>query len=307
MKHLLFYIFVGAFIVLLGACGTQTNNGDEDSLQVFCADSIKNPVTSVVYKDSINGPMGVEARIENGQVYVTINADKMVDLFGFVPQMPDATSMVHNLDTTIVSLHISDIGQDYNPVLCMLRADGKVQILRIFDAISEEGMMFASFPLPGLENVVAFKEQGFEDYVGIVACDWNGDEKEVPYNPVPLRRYTYYESDKSHTLTLTGDWKIIYNLVTKKDGMPVKDEQFIGEYTSSFIGGEIDQQSINYIMHCQSDALAEDSSIKPYTDEGTFSSNLDVLGKKLIISVQKGKTIQLTANKEVPFNTSFPE
>ncbi|MBP5361314.1 MAG: hypothetical protein J6129_07565, partial [Bacteroidaceae bacterium] len=184
MKHIFLTI---VFAALVCSCGGKTNATGDGA-------AVVNNITKASYNIGEKDDSGITAKVKNGKVLVSVDADK----FATTPfagsmdyRLVEETYEVQNTDAPIVSIYIGDIGQDYNPVLCMLRDDGKVQISSLFDGISRLGFFQASYPLPNLNNIVAFKAKTFEDYVGIAAVDGDGMEIEIPYNPAGLQEYIY--------------------------------------------------------------------------------------------------------------------
>ena len=231
--------------------------------------------TFITYTPEPGQHYGISAEIKSGKVYVTVKPDefeKAPFAGGMDYRLNETTYEVQNTDTPIVSIHIGDIGQDYNPVLCMQREDGKVQIASIFDGISRLGFFQASYPLPNLNNIVAFKSKNFEDHVGIVAIDGDGLESEVPYNPAGLSQYIYTKADGTQLrLTFTPDWKFIcQHFITGDDGGVKEIKEYVGEYILAYINDEVDNQEIGYTIHTLANVLADDNAPKPYKSKGTF-------------------------------------
>lgn len=307
MKTLRFLLPMIA-VVMLASCGAQNDKKDAtaDSTAVVKRIEIPNPVTEVKYYDTDSTELGISARIENGKVYVTTIYDKVMGLRMGEFRLPDATNEVKNLEYPVVSLFIGDIGQDYNPVLCMIREDGKLQILDIFSAVFFTGDMFASYPLDGFDDIIECKPANFEDYRGILAVDVNGEEKEVPYNPLPQKVLSYDDHEgENHTIMLTGDWKIYYRITElDKNGIVDEMDEYVGEYTSGFEGGEMDKLVISYKFHTKADIMKDNATPKADNSIGSFQMNFGPAGsvaRTAEIMMKKGEGIELPRGKKVQF------
>lgn len=270
MKHILLTI---AFAALVCSCGGKTtdNNatasGGDITKRVF--------LTKATYTPEPGCHYGISAEIKKGKVYVTVNPDefeKAPFAGGMDYRLNETTYEVQNTDAPIVSIYIGDIGQDYNPVACMLRDDGKVQIASIFDGISRLGFFQASYPLPNLENIVEFRSKNFGDHMGIAAIDGDGTEFEIPYNPAGLSQYIYTTAVGTQLrLTFTPDWKFIcQHFIAGDDGGVTEIKEYVGEYTLAYINDEFDNQEIGYTIHTLANVLADDNAPKPYKGKGTF-------------------------------------
>lgn len=265
-------------------------------------------VTKAIYNISETQPSGITAKIKDGKVYVSVDADQFAKApfaSGMDYRLVETSYEVQNLDAPIVSIHIGDIGQDYNPVLCMLRGDGKVQIASLFDGIGRLGFFQASYPLPNLNNIVAFKAKTFEDYVGIVAIDKDGTEIEVPYNPFGLREYAYATSVGTVLrLTFTPDWKFVcQHFISGPDGGVQEIKEYVGEYIVAYLNDEVDNQEITYTIHTLANVLSDDGTPKPYDSKGTFLFQyVNGLAQQVKITPQKGKLLPLPMGKPTIFN-----
>lgn len=263
--------------------------------------------TMTTYVIDGNELSGITAEIKDGKVYVSVDADQFAKApfaRGMDYRLNETTYEVQNLDAPIVSIHIGDIGQDYNPVLCMLRGDGKVQIASLFDGIGRLGFFQASYPLPNLNNIVAFKAKTFEDYVGIAAVDGDGMELEIPYNPAGLSEYAYATSAGTQLrLTFTPDWKIIcQHFISGPDGGVQEIKEYVGEYTLAYINDEYNNQEIAYTIHTLSNVLSDDNAPKSHDSKGTFKLQyVDGSAQTLTVTPLTGNLFPLPMGKPATF------
>lgn len=297
MKHIFLTI---VFAALVCSCGGKTNATGEGA-------AVVNNITKASYNIGEKDDSGITAKVKNGKVLVSVDADK----FATTPfagsmdyRLVEETYEVQNTDAPIVSIYIGDIGQDYNPVLCMLRDDGKVQISSLFDGISRLGFFQASYPLPNLNNIVAFKAKTFEDYVGIAAVDGDGMEIEIPYNPAGLQEYIYTNAVGTQLrLTFTPDWKIIcQHFISGPDGGVQEIKEYVGEYTLAYINNEYNNQEIGYTIHTLSNVLADDNQPKPHDSKGTFKLQyVDGSAQTLTVTPLTGNLFPLPTGKPATF------
>ena len=293
--------------MLLCACGGKAGNAaGQDSAAVAAPGP--DYITKTDYDSGSDEDFGISAEIKGGKVFVSVDADKFVKTYagqGMDYRLNESTYEVQNLDAPIVSLHLSDIGQDYNPVLCMLREDGKVQIVDIFDGISRFGFFQASWPLPGLKNIVDFKAGNYEDHVGIAAIAEDGSETEVPYNPIAKCDFVNTTSAGTNLVfTFTPDWKFACkHFITGPDGGVKEIKEYLGEYASTPTESDANNSFISYTIHTLANVLADDNAPKPYTDKGTFLiEQIDEFGRQLAIIPQTGKMLPLPKGKPATFN-----
>ena len=306
MKRLKLFITAMAAL-LLCACGSKAGNAvGQDSAAVAAPGP--DYVTKTDYDCGSDEDFGISAEIKGGKVFVSVDADKFVKTYvgqGMDYRLNESTYEVQNLDAPIVSLHLSDIGQDYNPVLCMLRQDGRVQILDGFDAISRRGFFQASWPLPELKDIVSFKKQSYEEHLGIAAISSNGSETEVPLNTVSQTEFVHNESDGSKViLHFTCDWKFVcQHFITGPDFGVKEIKEYVGEYTAKPIDGSFDRQQIAYTIHTFSSVLADNATPKPFTDKGTFIFEYkDNIGQQIAVTPQSGKILPLPKGHPVRFD-----
>ena len=306
MKRLKLFITAMAAL-LLCACGSKAGNAAGQDSAAVAAPGL-DYVTKTDYDCGSDEDFGISAEIKGGKVFVSVDADKFVKTYvgqGMDYRLNESTYEVQNLDTPIVSLHLSDIGQDYNPVLCMLRQDGRVQILDVFDAISRRGFFQASWPLPDLKDIVSFKKQSYEEHLGIAAISSNGRETEVPLNTVSQSEFVHNESDGSKViLHFTCDWKFVcQHFITGPDFGVKEIKEYVGEYTAKPIDGSFDRQQIAYTILTFSSVLADNATPKPFTDKGTFIFEYkDNIGQQIAVTPQSGKILPLPKGHPVRFD-----
>lgn len=136
----------------------------------------------------------INAEIKNGELWLTFHKDKILPV-GIADEnsyrLPDKPVKVDGLKGAPKNFIIADIGQDYNPILCVLTEEGKVQMLSLWNSVETGDMEAIEIPM---DPIVGFKdgpggacvdEDGttFYDYTTIYGIDARGGEHEIPlYN-----------------------------------------------------------------------------------------------------------------------------
>lgn len=287
-----------AFALLFLSCKSALSGGEVLS-------QTAKYVTSVVLEDYEGKPAGLTARIDDGKVFVSIDSERFENYFDQDAdyRLNDTLYEVQNLDAKIVSLHIGWCGEGRADVLCMLRDDGLVQILDIWDAVTRCGCFKASWPLPGLRDIVAFKDWEQADIYDIIAVDGNGNEVAIPYDEYTMRGdYVLADSEGTRLcLSFTGDWKFVCMVFTTgQNGFVTQIDQYAGEYAIK--EGNDDRDMVYYTTYTKSSMFSEESVQEPFKTQGyflveKFVDDNDIFVEKIRITNKEGCIIPL------PFNT----
>lgn len=152
--------------------------------------------------------------------------------------LTDGVHTVEGISGRCIGLFTGDIGQNINPFLCMLMEDGGVHILSYRSVIGKDalipGHFLASGRLPGLKNIVSFKQGAVTDeygsgYTTIFAVDKDGKEYEIETCAAhffPLYHFEKAEgSTAEYILVVYDDWKIEY-----------KSGWYLSELNESYFG-----------------------------------------------------------------------
>jgi hypothetical protein len=133
----------------------------------------------------------ITGEIKNGGLWLTFHEDQIVPL-GITDEdsyrLPDEPIQVEGLKGAPKNFIIADIGQDYNPILCVLTDQGKVQMLSLWNAVATGDVEATEIPM---DHIIGFKdgpggpwedEDGtvFYEYTTIYAIDPQGNEHEIP-------------------------------------------------------------------------------------------------------------------------------
>ena len=206
--------------------------------------------------DTIQEPF-ITADIQDDKVMLQFNREAIVHSQYAIDEeyrLPDWPVEVEGLKGTPKSVFIGDIGQDTNPILCVLLDDGHVDILNLGDAILKGELTAGSLTL---SDIVSFKSGGggpweedgetYYSYTTIYATDTAGIDHEVML-------YCLYE-DLEHgeamangqaiyMLHLSSDWKISYVAGWYMSDI---DQQYWGDFYE--ISGDYDTNTFVYEYH----------------------------------------------------------
>ena len=171
------YLALSLALFLFAACGNQSTNEDVTEL-------------SQDYLTMSEDQPAIFGEIKDGGLWLTFNKDQILPV-GVVDEdsyrLPDGPIKVEGLKGAPKNFIIADIGQDYNPILCVLTEEGKVQILSLWNTVSTGDLEATEIPM---DNIVGFNdgpggpwedEDGtvFYDYTTIYGIDEEGNEHEV--------------------------------------------------------------------------------------------------------------------------------
>ena len=187
--------------------------------------------TSFDYGEDYNGDdLGIRLDLRAGQPILTSSAAPLASL-GYTEEsirLADGEKVFEGINGLCKGVFLGTIGQDYNPVACVVMEDGSVKMCGIFYALQHGGPEL-SHALPGFKDVTGFEEGGgggWEDeetgetiyeYATIYALDARGGRTEIPYF---WNWGTYLASGENHSYEaiLTPDWNICLNSYEEDTG-----------------------------------------------------------------------------------------
>lgn len=170
-----------------------------------------------------DGP-AIVGEIKNGGLWLTFYKDKITSV-GLCDddtyRLPNTPVKVKGILGKPKTFIIADIGQDYNPILCVLTNQGKVQMLSLWNTITTGDLEVTEIPMDG---IVSFKagpggpnvdDEGeiFYEYTTIYGVDAQGGEHEVPlyFQAYELEYVTEIQGvDVVFQLYFSSDWKMRY-------------------------------------------------------------------------------------------------
>lgn len=225
MKRIYFALSLG-LLLFVTSCIGKSDKKEADKPNQLTGRSAPEIVANLTqdYLTMDDSQPAINAAIENGGLWLTFHKDHIIPI-GVVDEssyrLPDGPIKVEGLKGAPKNFIIADIGQDYNPILCVLTDQGKVQMLSLWDVIETGDMEATEIPMDG---IVGFKdgpggpwedEDGsvFYDYTTIYAIDKRGNEQEIPLFNLDnnLENITRIKgTDVVYQLYLGSDWKMRY-------------------------------------------------------------------------------------------------
>ena len=180
-KTLLFILLFVSFSLL--SCGKKGSSQQEkDTNETTRSDTIK------LSYPSVDGDIPYEVFLEDGRVSLHLPLAMRQELsLGSSLYLPEDVANpegkdlfeVTRLAGSCINVFVGDIGQDVNPMLCMLLSDGRVQLLNIFQAVLYKDFN-ASAPIKELQDIKSFESKVVDNtYVTIFAKDASGKEFEI--------------------------------------------------------------------------------------------------------------------------------
>lgn len=230
MKRIYLVLSLG-LLVLTTACGGLLGKKEKTNKQSV-TNSVKNSIAKAtealeltknyyaIYEDQ---PV-IIGEIKDGKLWLTFMEDEILPL-GVVDEdsyrLPDYPIQVEGLQGTPKDFIIADIGQDFNPILCVLTDQDNVQMLSLWNTIATGDIEVTEVPM---ESIVEFKDgpggpwkddegNTFYEYTTIYGIDAQGGRHEVPLYSLEhdIEHVDHgQQADVVYQLFFTDDWKMRY-------------------------------------------------------------------------------------------------
>jgi len=183
-------------------------------------------------KDSEGNDFGIRVSLRAGQPVLTSSAAPL-GYFGFEEEsivLADGEKVFEGINGLCKGVFLGTIGQDYNPVACVVMENGDVKMAGIFYALLHGGPDLSD-ALPGFKDVNGFESGGgggwedeetgetFYEYETIYALDERGGRTEIPYF-TDHGRYIGRDDRYFYEISLTPDWKYHILCVSREDYSP---------------------------------------------------------------------------------------
>ena len=211
------------------------------------------------YGDDGDGhDFGIRLSLKAGQPILTSSAAPLT-YFGFDEDSiveADGDKVFSGINGLCKGVFLGTIGQDYNPVACVVMEDGSVKTCGIFYAM-QHGEPALGAALPGFKDVTGLESGGgglvdlgdgdsFYEYVTIYALDARGGRTEIPYF---LDAGIYYGRDDEYIyeISLTPEWRYNVLCISREDYSPHEG------YSGSFMETEWEEDHREYTFrreHC---------------------------------------------------------
>ena len=235
--------------------------------------------TSFEYGEIYDGSsLGLSVSLRAGQPVLTCAAAPMVRL-GFDEDdisLRDGDNFFDGINGRCKGVFLGDIGQDYNPVVCVVMEDGSVKMSGVFYAMLHGGPALSD-ALPGFKDVTGFEcggGGGYEDedgemiyeYGTIYALDERGGRTEIPYF---VGSGTFNGMDGVHYFeaTLTPDWNFSISAYHLEDG------DLCEFWRGHFSEAEAGDEQMTYRFHTIYDGVYDGYELdgKDVSQTGTFT------------------------------------
>lgn len=230
MKRIYLVLSLG-LLILTTACGGLLGKKEKTNKQSV-TNSVKNSIakatevlelTKNYYAIDEDQPV-IIGEIKDGELWLTFMEDEILPL-GVVDEdsyrLPDYPIQVEGLQGAPKDFIIADIGQDFNPILCVLTDQDKVQMLSLWNTIATGDIEVTEVPM---ESIVEFKDgpggpwkddegNTFYEYTTIYGIDAQGGRHEVPLYSLEhdIEHVDHgQQADVVYQLFFTDDWKMRY-------------------------------------------------------------------------------------------------
>ena len=232
----------------------------------------------------------VRVRLEGGQPVLTCSAGLLAEIGagtgGAVLQEGD--NLFSGINGLCKGVFVGTIGQDSNPVVCVVMANGDVKMCSVFHAIRYGGPRLSG-ALSGFKDVTGFEAGGggpWEDedgvtnygYRTIYALDARGGRTEIPY----FREHGAYASgsgDDRYDVVISPDWRFTITHTSRDIGLvQVYDGEFSAAGTEE--GARVYPFRLVRYSRVEGDRTEEDESVKTgtFTIRGAETFEIDMMG-----------------------------
>ena len=165
--------------------------------------------------------LGIRLRLEAGRPVLTLSQGPLAALGydGDSFRINDGDNEFSGINGLCKGVFLGTIGQDYNPVACVVMENGEVKKCSVFYAM-QHGEPVLSAPLPSFKDVVGFEQGGggpyevdgetYYEYQTIYALDARGERTELPQF-LDYGLYVAQDGDATIEVDLTPDWQFYLN------------------------------------------------------------------------------------------------
>lgn len=230
MRHICLALSLG-LLILTTACNGLLGKKEKNGNQSVARPSVTNSKTTEValtknyYAIDENQPV-IIGEIKDGGLWLTFLEEEILPL-GFTDKdsyrLPDYPIQVEGLQGSPKDFIIADIGQDFNPILCVLTDNDKVQMLCLSNTIATGDLEVTEVPVDPIDKFEAGPGGPWDDgegniyyeYTTIYGVDAHGGKHEIPlYNLERDLEYVDHgqSADVVYQLFFTDDWKMRYVL-----------------------------------------------------------------------------------------------
>lgn len=166
--------------------------------------------------------IGIKAEIQAGKVIVTVDKNNP-ELKNYLSVIrPDGSREVKGVNGKATGFYIEHIGQDYNPILCVINEKGELRMLSLFHAIEHDDFQLSPVLFERIRYFSYIPDAG---YVNILAVNDQYEDREVEFAFISGKRSFHNpKNGENHHLYLTPDWKVNYQ-ITDSQGKQISQYQ----------------------------------------------------------------------------------
>ena len=235
------------------------------------------------YGEDFDGrDFGIRVRLEAGQPILTSSAEPLTHI-GYPEEsivLADGDKTFGGINGLCKGVFLGDIGQDYNPIVCVVMENGDVKMCSVIYAMQSGGPDLSD-ALPGIKDATGFESGGgggwvdeetgetIYEYETIYALDARGGRTEIPY----FADYGVYRAileEGEYEAILTPDWQFAFRAYT-----PSRAEMYNGYFQELESGDDMSKFSFRQTFY----SLFEDG--KDTTEHTARTGTFTVREKEL--------------------------
>lgn len=254
--------------------------------------------------------LGIQVSLKAGQPILT-SASGPLTFIGFEEDsivLADGDKVFEGINGLCKGVFLGTIGQDYNPVACVVMDDGTLKMCTLFYAMRHGGPELSGV-LPGFKDVTGFESGGggpWEDeesgetlyeYETIYVQDARGGRTELPYF-ADYGVYLAEDENFRYEVTLTPDWRYSVYQNDAEEYFPYK--MFFGSFSEKEAGEDVQRFAFRR-AYGTSDIQVEQGDLNykyDYTPvTGTFTATRRDLSYE----------VSLTGSDAIPSGTVFQD
>lgn len=214
--------------------------------------------------------LGVSVRLEGGQPVLNCTAAPLEGRPGSAEDsfaLCAGDSFFSGIDGLCRGVFLGAVGQDDDPVVCVVMANGELKICSVSYAIRHGGPHLSG-ALPGFKDVTGFESDA--DSTAIYALDARGGRTEIPYFRAS-GTYVATAGGDSYEVALTPDWQFSLTRISRESGL----EQV---YNGCFSGAEEKDGALEFPFRVGLYSRFQDGAAE--TDESVQTGTFSVRGQK---------------------------
>ena len=224
-------------------------------------------LTSFDYGTDFDGrDLGIRLRLQAGRPVLTIRPGPL-SLLGFDEadfSLNDGDNEFAGVNGLCKGVFLGTIGQDYNPVACVVMENGDVKKCTVFYAMEHGAQL--SDALPDFKDVTGFEKDTLEDYQTIFALDERGGRVEIPHF-IDYGLFSAADGDDTVMAELTPDWRFNLSRYSPDGSL---DEVCDGSFSEQERGDGLDRFRFRMTRFASRDG--DDFKVEERVRKGRFTA-----------------------------------